>query len=1309
MSALNWGFIQDGGVQESLMHAVLYAEDPQTILFGRPGKDAGQDARSADGSVVYQSKYRSGLDLDGAVDLALDELEKIKKYRATGHANYGHWKDAKRWVLFANFLINPNDVDEWNTKVVTAFYEEGLVADYWDKTKIEGKLAELPEVRDVFFGCENRVLVGLKEARDLLLKEGPESTFIDEPLVGREAELDRVRSFVASDDKRLLPVFGPGGIGKSRFLYESLVALSQEGWRVLWGLPGTMSQSSQWFRLLNGSQKTCVALDDPDDPGLLRTVIEQLSTIERRNWRVIFASPTERSDSFRRYRTNLNVADPIRLTALNESDSKNLVKSCLGTQVSDPWLHQVYALAQGHPGWLTLIASLVKENRLHGLPSTTDAIASVYVDSCLTRFSGDSHSHVRTLIRWLSIWGNLSTEASHEIQYLESEGITKSRLFELLRELVKTGLVRNWGVGKRVYSVDSVIVRQHLLSEWLLREDSSGVFVVNENGNDIVERLLAGHLPGLENVLQSLSHLAISRLDAHETHSFLRPLFASMIESAEQVNLVGQNHIVELVASLGKADPEHALDVLVAIRESLKESQEIQDPFWGRQTIRQDKVASSLSWTLFTLSDYVEDGNIAFGFISELRHLDHLEKAHSLSLDSGKSPLKLIERLLADPRKSSAFLKPAYDMVLTHLTSEDWWPFIGEIAKSLLDPVQQSTEWVANWTLRLSRRPIHPDSPNWKRLTSIREKIFLLLRSDQSVELRPKLWKVLSDAHHALHYALVEGSVKGEVAGRYQELLRMDLSECAEILGARRDFEEATYARAMWDWYLQYGKESELIELARKCETIYSGLSKWRVHDFFRFDMEEQLAPETERVSQKLREAESPAIYEEFFQESEKYLAWARNGNRDMADRWRIGDLASKLADLLPQNLKSDPSPLGVFVRLVLSDPQSARTLRYSFAIDLCRIRLRQSKTSGEGAASKWLDQLLYVCPDKVHLLWALYANAHPESIGQLFDHEIQSILKYLTLFEKYDQFSLLGVIIGSGRKDLLTSVQNDANGLQDDSVALSHYLARFIDSAYMAFLRYKGRPSVALVEWLFNAIGEFSLNGALLDKYEFRSMRDMAGFRPTMQQFTRLMQSRVRIERKRNSETRFEILPHDFKAGEWCEFNPTSEEDISAFQELCELALGSNFTALYWMPKFLVQIDPHGQNVAAFVVRYLSEHFGLEAKELTRLAYLASAFPSDSSAWADIARPICERTKGMRLEDREQVFFGLSKKETGVMWSAPGEVPSYYIDAYEVAETMLREELPDSTLRPYRLWAYNRAAEELRCERERAKELGDE
>ena len=71
-----------------------------------------------------------------------------------------------------------------------------------------------------------------------------------------------------------------------------MVLMAQNGWRVLWALPETLSRSSRWFQLLNSNQPTCVAVDDPSDSKLLAAIIEQLAPIERRNWKVTLSRNT---------------------------------------------------------------------------------------------------------------------------------------------------------------------------------------------------------------------------------------------------------------------------------------------------------------------------------------------------------------------------------------------------------------------------------------------------------------------------------------------------------------------------------------------------------------------------------------------------------------------------------------------------------------------------------------------------------------------------------------------------------------------------------------------------------------------------------------------------------------------------------------------------------------------------------------------------------------------------------------------------------------------------------------------------------
>ena len=122
--------------------------------------------------------------------------------------------------------------------------------------------------------------------------------------------------------------------------------------------------SSQWFRILNGSQKTIVALDNPDSFGLVRTVVEQLATSERVNWKVVILLRNEKEEIFNKFSSNKSFDDKLVLAGLNEGDSQQLVSSIVGNDQDPGWLHRVYNFTKGNPGWLCLIAELAKQGRL---------------------------------------------------------------------------------------------------------------------------------------------------------------------------------------------------------------------------------------------------------------------------------------------------------------------------------------------------------------------------------------------------------------------------------------------------------------------------------------------------------------------------------------------------------------------------------------------------------------------------------------------------------------------------------------------------------------------------------------------------------------------------------------------------------------------------------------------------------------------------------------------------------------------------------------------------------------------------------
>lgn len=1315
MPALNWGIISDGGAFESLMHAILYANDPSTILFGRLGKDAGQDARSMDGTVVYQAKYRQGLVMDGAVVLAMEELEKIRAYRQSTHANNVHWRNAQRWVLVANFATNPSDPPKWQGQVVPAFRQEGLLAQYWSIETLEGKLVDHPEVRDVFFAGENRVLVGLKEAHELLAAECVGGDSIEVPMLGRDGELELINAFAASEDKRVLPVVGPGGIGKSRLLYEGLTALANGGWRVFWALPGAMARSSQWFRLLNGAQQTCVAIDDPDDPALLRAVIEQLATVERRNWRVIIATRTEKAEVLCRYRKHSHVHEPIVLPPLDEPTSQQLVKACLAGHAHSPWLHSVYGFTNGVPGWLCLIAELAKRGRLAALPANADEVAHVYVNSCLSALGDARREQGLTLLRWLALWGQLGIDAGDqeqaELRFLKTQGIPVQVTRDALKQLVAAGIVRNWGVGKRLFAVEPLIIRQQILGSWLLREEQ-GRYEVGPDGSALVAQLVRGEVPAADSALQTLASLARMRLSDSENTVFLGPVFRSMEGSAREGTLLDQYRMVDLVERIGAADPESALDLLRAIRTVAKDSMTVDVPIWGSQTYTHDALVAKLPWVLFELAQRVSAPNTGRRYLGEFGQYVTLEDQGRIEAVSGQKPGELLKRLLCGSGNSDIYAAPAHELVRSELCNPARWPFVGLLAECLLDPVRETTDWVARWTLSFGRRRIATGSSEWKALVTVRGLVFEALRAATQPALCPGLWRMLSVSHHALHREVLQAAVKGAEAEAYHDVLVNDLTRCRDILRGREHastVDEATAARQMWEWHLKHGKEEALVVLARECEQLYNGRSEWRVHDFFRFETEEALAPETQRIFEAFRNATGPETLNEFFSEAKDYLAAARGKSKDMADDWRIADLARACAGLLDFNSPPPGNAVTAYVRSVLAQQTLHRDneLAWGFTVMLCRKYLLTVKQQGIGMVGEGLGLLLEKTSAKDRLLWGIYGNVHPNTTGVLTDAELNILLAREGDFSNYEWFVLLGAFQTVDRAGIRERLHAQLGAMRENPVEASECLARFIRSVHLAALRYEWPPDQLPVDWIIDQISELGLDGALLTLHDTEWLRDQSGFRVDASAFLRLVESRIEMDTNSSGDVKMERFPHRFSVRDWARFDANDANDVLAFQALCVLALGPSFVGLHWIPKFLAALNPTGSQVAAFIESHLAAHPELDAAATSRLAYLAAAYPDDTDAWRSCAVPIVMRCQKMNLnrEDRLHVFFGLSWKESVAYSSMPGQVADIWTQKLNRARTLRDTEPSTSPLRQYRDWVVLCAEHDLRREEGMAEE----
>lgn len=958
---------------------------------------------------------------------------------------------------------------------------------------------------------------------------------------------------------------------------------------------------------------------------------------------------------------------------------------------------------------------MAKDNTLAALPARADDVAALYVDSCLNALSEPHRESGRTLLRWLALWGTLRVEGGAteqgELRFLETQGIPVQTARDLLKRLVGTGLVRNWGVAKRLFAVEPLIVRQQILGSWLLLENA-GAYQVSDDGAALVTQLVKGQVPAVDSALSTLSHLARTRLAEPEAVLFMGPVFKAMEAIARDGNMLDQYRVADLVEKAGTADPESALDVLIAIRENVKEDANVEVPNWGRQTFTHAALVANLPWTLFQIADRVSAQVVARRYIDEFRQLVALEDGDRLKAGSGKGPRQLLKRLLCEAKNSEAYAQPAHELAVAELTTPASWPFVGLVTECLLNPIRESTDWVANWTITLTRRALAPGSAEWNLAADLRDKAFAALRSNPEPAFRASLWRVLAESHHSFNRAMLHGSVKGPTVTPYRAVLTDDLTTCAAILTAppvALSVEEATAAREMWKWYLQYGREDDPVDLARQCEQIYNGLpiSRWRLHDFFRFETEEKLTPETARVAAAFRNAPGPETIAEFFDAAKQYLGAARQGRADMADDWRISHLADACANDVDLDAVPPGNAIAAFVKSVLAQPDPARgnAMAWDFAVRLCQRHLRAVKGREDAAVAPGLAGLLDMAAARPRLLWGLYGNVHPATMGTLTRAELDCILPHEAGFSVREWFILLGAFYAVDPQGVQERLRTRLDGMRDDLVESSECLGRFIRSAHIAALRYEWPAPQLPVEWIIDMIIAFGLDGALLGMHDLEWLRDQAGYRLSMVQLVVLTRSRIELEQRPNPSGRVEIVPHNFSIADWAQFDTSSHEEVEAFHEFCRMALGHSFTALYWMPKYVVQLDPAGMQVAAFVEQHLANIPEISANALARLGYLASVYPDDSEAWVAIARPICLKAQVFRREDREHVYFGLARKETGVLRSTPGQVADYYVQRRDSAARLLAAEPAELPLRPYREWALRCAEEDLRREEGRAEE----
>lgn len=467
---VNWAAITTGDEFQSLANSLIAHIDPKARLFSRPGPDGAQDALSGDRKTVYQAKHVQARSAATAIRAALKESAKVAKYQQPTSAHYDKWKSVSHWRLLTNANFGPGDSERWDNEVVPAFAKlgNGITAEYWCAAHIESLLSDYPEVRRAYFEGEVRLFLSLGEKRRSL---DPATSFGEDlgfqaKYVGREAELARFDQFLHGNERVLL-VHGPGGVGKTRLLYEAACrALESESVSdVYWGNLENLDASTTWYSGLVPERSLLVLLDEPTEPRIIRRVLEELASFRTVNWKVVVSTRTPKDPILNAFGalSRRVLASSIALSPLTPEQTAELAAELLmlsGATVDVAEACRVLtAVSDQYPIWLVLAVSLIRDSKpLAALPNDPAGLAALYIGEVLAVDTATvAAKDVRDSLAWLALYQPLNIEDDDLLGFIAAQvNLSPDTLRQLYARLHERAAIRRRGIRGRLAEIKRV-------------------------------------------------------------------------------------------------------------------------------------------------------------------------------------------------------------------------------------------------------------------------------------------------------------------------------------------------------------------------------------------------------------------------------------------------------------------------------------------------------------------------------------------------------------------------------------------------------------------------------------------------------------------------------------------------------------------------------------------------------------------------------------------------------------------------------------------------------------------------------------
>lgn len=1287
---INWHKIQNASIFESLTHALLDAEDPKTRLFLRPGKDSGMDAISGDKKCVYQAKFHDHSSMSKAIADAKSELKKIKEYRKKKHKNFKYWKHVSNWVLIGNFKKNISDHARWETEIMPLFQEEGIHASYWDIETLQGKLISAPHVKTAFFDDINRSLLGYKESILFLSS----TTAFFEPyskLFGRSVELKIIERFLRSS-KQAIPILGDKGVGKTKFIFESLKIASNIGWRILWGVPEQMQNSNQWFKGINLNVKTCIALDDINDYALLKSVLAQISiTNASGNIKLIFSS-NDLSTIKQHPNAEKCFFDAITLENLDEPDSLDLLADL---EITNKVLaYQIYSNANlGNPLWMLLLVNACISNALN-VPDKVDTLLQLYIEN---RIHGIQHA--KTILRWFALWGNVDLSESNQaskINFFENKKISQDDFFDALTRLKARGVLKSYGIGSRLWSVKDKIEREYILSDWILEKNHSAEYKASNAGKNLIKQIKDGSIVATDEIFKSLMNLAFNRLNESNRKSFFEPLFQELVKMSKSKKLQTQRDALATLKLIAPVNIERSMDVLTILAENENSDKIISGHDCYKHEYRFASLIEDAYSALPEFIPYVKTENDASIILS------YIQEISTKYLFDTKHVIKQIFK----SENATLFAPQSIEFVKNDLGVGNISVFSKNLLSGLLNLAFASAEMIGTHTITIGHKAINPRSKRWQYLHDVLKLLFSCLNSGKE-NLNISVWQIVRNFIEEFNYLQMFDSPTDIL---FSELLKNTLESILRTLENRIrlntiSFKELCAARHIWERYLdqEYARGYQKLYIAKACEALYISRSTYAVEKLCEYPKEFDNEENIKDIMEKFNK--DPNL-EKLFGQLNDFISTSNNSAsiNYYAQNCFVGFFTDSF------NVGSDKGLLN-FVKATLRENHNTNPCAWDFSIDLLGRHIVQlhANNSANKAFIK-VKSFVSKAASKARLILDVY-----KFLEKLSAQELNLIFEYRNLFTKKEYTTLLLRFIRFNWEDINKELENLIKENPESSNDMFHILSERL------FFSYETLPETLLKKIINDVLDwaqKYNLCTEFMENHHWSYVFDKnKNIKLSITRITSFFCSRFSLLHRKEKCLRFSIFPcsKTFQIQSWCNFDPNNDNDKKAFLNFCEIIFNQTPSTIFGLYQHLCDLDSDGSLIEIFISKKLSHEKSL--KTLSVCARLISGYAPESVRWAEGKDPqesarerlqsiLFQASKNLKKSDLEVIYRLTMNNSTGVYsGGGPNKAASFFYEQVERAKMKYDSQPNDSPLKAFYLYWVEKAQIDLKHQEERMQE----